>query len=416
MFKTPPIPSTARDIFALDLGTTKFCLATLHRREGKKPVIEKVVVPSGGMRRGMVCHMQEASRALDHLLSLAEQKFDRDIKYIYLGVAGSHLRGRVAKATLDLGGDTIRKEDQEAILNKCEKPIDSSYEILHNIPLTFQVDQRDLVSCALGFSGDFLKGESFIIEADKNYLKDLVRLCNGSGLTVLKLYAEPYASAMVSVPHEQKQQGVVVADIGGGTTDGIVFKEGKPIKLFTVNVGGQLMSQDLATCLRISIKEAHELKHHFGLEYFSPHPTLETWKVEQLTGAKVGVSAAHVYRILSCRIMELYQLIMEELGPLKDLLTSGMIITGGGSELKNIGPFISQQRSLYVSKNKPRLPKIANGTASPDERTTASTPYATVTGLLYLAWLHEEKNHSHSVSTKATFHLKSFINWLKEMA
>ena len=400
----------------MDLGTTKFCLATLRMREGEKPVIEKVVVPAGGMRRGMVCHMQEAGRALDHLLSLAEQKFSRDIKHIYLGVAGSHLRGRIARAALDLGGDAIRAEDQEAILNKCQKPLDSSYEVLHNIPLTFQVDQRDLVNCAIGFSGDFLKGESFIIEADKNYLKDLVRLCNASGLTVLKLYAEPYASAMVSVPYEQKQQGVVVADIGGGTTDGIVFKEGKPIKLFTVSVGGQLMSQDLATCLRLPIADAHALKHHFGLEHISAQPTLDTWEVQQITGKRAAINAAHVHRILSCRIIELYHLIMEELGPLKHLLTSGMIITGGGSELKNIGPFISAQRALFVSKNKPVLPKLANATATPDDRTTASTPYATVAGLLYLAWLHEEKTHRAAISTKATFHLRSFLSWLKEIA
>ena len=424
---SPTIITPSRQIFALDLGTTKFCLATLRQNDGQKPEIEHVVVPSGGMRRGMVCDMNEARGALDTLIAQAESQFQSDIKHIYLGVAGSHLNGRIAQATLDLGGDTIRSEDQEAIQNKCQKPKDSSYEILHNIPLTYQVDQRDLVNCAVGFSGDFLKGESFIIEADKNYLKDLVRLCNTCGLTVLKLYAEPYASAMVSVPYERRQQGVVVADIGGGTTDGIVFKEGKPVKLFTVNVGGEIMTQDLATCLQIASADAHRLKHHFGL-YHATHNRAQGYRpderekpskrmaVEQITGRKVHISGHHVYKILSCRIVELYHLIMEELGPLADLLNSGMVITGGGSELGNIAPFISRQHSIYVNQIQPYLPKLANNTDTPHERITASTPYATVVGLLYLAWLHEEKHHRTAISAKATFHLRSFISWLKEIA
>ena len=408
----PPSPP----IFALDLGTTKFCLATLvYPPKGGRARIEKVVVPSGGMRRGMVCHMQEAEKALDHLLSLAEQKFKQDVKKVYLGVAGSHLKGRLARATLDIGGDAITEEDQHAILAKCQQGCDPAYEVLHNIPITFQVDSREFVDCPLGFSGDFLRGESFVIEADKNYLKDLIRLCNGCGLTVQKLYAEPYASAMVTVPYEQKQQGVIVADIGGGTTDGIVFKGGKPIKLFTANVGGQLMTRDLATCLRLSMEDAHQMKHHFGLEHLSQNPSVERITVQQTTGRAVQVSAGHVYMVLSCRIMELFEMILHELGPLKELMSSGMIITGGGSELKNIGPFISKQQALYVSKNKPHLPKMANETPSPHERTTISTPYATVAGLLYLAWLHEQKNVV-AIKSKATLQIRSFWTWIKEIA
>ncbi|MCY4381265.1 MAG: cell division protein FtsA, partial [Proteobacteria bacterium] len=383
------------DIFALDLGTTKFCLATIQATEKhEKPMIQKAVVPSGGMRRGMICHMGEAQKALDRLMYLAEKEFARDIKQVYLGVAGSHLRSRIAHATLDLGGDTITKEDQLSLMKKCGRPIDQNYEVLHNIPIHYQVDSREFVDCATGFSGDFLKGSSFVIEADTNYLRDLIRLCNICGLKVKKLYAEPYASASVVVPYEQKRQGVVVVDIGGGTSDGIAFKDGKPVKMFTINVGGQIISQDLATCLRISPEDAHQIKHYFGLNYIADRSDKQADSgvtVCQRSGRQVTVTAEHVYKILSCRVSELYELTKQQLGDMAGLLHSGLILTGGGSELASLNQFLAWEKSVYVSQQKPSLPKLTNQTSHPDNRLSESSPYATVCGLLYLAWLDVQK-------------------------
>ena len=407
-------PMSHQEIFALDLGTTKFCLATLHYpRPFEKPVIKKVVVPSGGMRRGMVCHMGEAQQALDALLGLAEKEFSCDVRQIYLGVAGSHLSSRIAEATLDLGGDTITSDDQRALGGKCARPHDLGSEILHNLPIHYRVDTREQVDCAIGFSGDFLTGSSFMIEADKNYLKDLIRLCNVCGLTVKKLYAEPLASASVVVPHELKHQGVVVVDIGGGTTDGIAFKGGKPIKLFTVNVGGEIMTQDLMTCLRISFEDAHQVKHTIGLSYLSSKPASPMTLKLRSGGSRV-VTAEDVFKILSCRISELYQLIMAETVSFEEKFSSGMILTGGGSELAYISEYLSMKHSVYVTKNHPTLPKLANQTPSPDDRTTTTTPFATVSGLLYLAWLDEQKTIK--VSGRASHHFKSLLGWFKEIA
>ncbi|MCY4443428.1 MAG: cell division protein FtsA [Proteobacteria bacterium] len=418
--KTSSSPKTTTkkhpDIFALDLGTTKFCLATLrYTQKQLRPIMDKVVVPSGGMKKGMLSHMLEARTALEQLITLAEQQFQQEIKRVYVGVAGSHLKGKIAHATLDLGGDTISEEDQNTLLNQCAGNNDPSYEMLHNIPLTYQVDAREIVDCAVGFSGDFLKAESFLVKANKNYLKDLIRLCNVCGLTVVKLYAEPYASAMVTVPYEQKQQGVVVADIGGGTTDGIVFKGGKPVRLFTVNVGGELMSRDLATCLRISMKDAEDIKLHFGLSSPDNHLANKTRTLKRITGEDITITAADVYPILAARIEELYHIILSEIGPLKTLLSSGMIITGGGSELKHISPFLQRPHTLFVNKNQPTLPKLANGTSTPNDRITASTPYATVAGLLYLAWLNEENNPKAATLSRASHHFKTLLGWIKDM-
>ena len=276
-----------KELFALDLGTTKFCLATIRfDSETGEPVIKKTVVPAGGMSRGMLSNMQEAEIALNKLLDLAEKDFARDIREVVVGVAGSHLSGKIGRASHDLGGEVVKNTDETEVLEKC-KIASSGLEILHNIPLSFQIDDREHVDNAIGFSGDFLKCESFIIEADKNYLKDIIRLCNNCGISVQKLYAEPFASSCVTVPFNLKQAGVAIADIGGGTTDGIVFKNGKPIKLFTVNIAGRLITSDLSIGLQISDDDAKSIKHKFGL-LNSEEPS----KLEKITGEPITVDGA----------------------------------------------------------------------------------------------------------------------------
>lgn len=399
------------EIFALDLGTTKFCLATVRfDSENQKPIIKKTVVPAGGMRRGMLSNMEEASIALNKLLDLAEKDFSRDIREVVVGVAGSHLTGRIGRASIDIGGEVITKSDEEEVLERCKNQIEG-LEILHNVALSYQVDNREHVDSSVGFSGDFLKCESFIIEADKNYLKDIVRLCNNCGLSVQKLYAEPYASSMVTVPYSLKHAGVAIADIGGGTTDGIVFKNGKPIKLFTVNVAGKLITSDLSIGLQISEEEAGTIKHKYGL---SKDPATTT--LEKLNGEPLSVNGISVYRILSCRIDELYEMIAKQLGPITNLLAGGLILTGGGSELKNICEHITNRHNIHTTKIKPEIPKLSNHTDNPGQRATAATKFATVAGLLYLGISELGDGDSGQKKLKASKYLKTFVNWLKEIA
>ncbi|MDB2446993.1 cell division protein FtsA [bacterium] len=401
-----------KELFALDLGTTKFCLATVRFNPNSgKPTIKKTVVPAGGMRRGMLSNMEEAADALNKLLDLAEKDFARDIREVVVGVAGSHLSGKIGRASLDVGGEVITNVDQDEVLTNCKKNPTKGLEILHNIPLSYQVDSRECVDSAVGFSGDFLKCESFIIEADKNYLKDIIRLCNNCGLQVQKLYAEPFASSCVTVPYSLKQAGVAIADIGGGTTDGIVFKNGKPIKLFTVNIAGRLITSDLSIGLQITDDDAKTIKHKYGLT-----GDTTTTELEKVTGEKICLDGHIVNRILSCRIDELYQLIDTDLGPISQLLSGGLILTGGGSELRGICDHISNKFDISCTKIKPEIPKLSNHTTDPGERVTAATKFATVAGLLYLAIEEFGDYDQKQKGQSASKYLKTFVNWLKEIA
>lgn len=401
-----------KDLYALDLGTTKFCLATIRfSTDSEKPVIRKTVVQAAGMRRGMLSNIEEASVALNKLLDLAEKDFSRDISDVVVGVAGSHLKGRIGRASLDIGGEIVSLEDQLDVLEKCKTVQSSSLEILHNIALSYQIDDRECIDSAVGFSGDFLRCESFIIEADKNYLKDIIRLCNTCGLSVKKLYAEPFASACVTVPYSLKQAGVAVADIGGGTTDGIVFKNGKPIKLFTVNIAGELLTSDLAIGLKLDQSDAKMVKHELGLRSLSDLDCPE--KLRHLDLHQTGFSTQ---QILTCRVDELYRLIAKDLGQISKILSGGLILTGGGSELIGICDYINSKFGIHTSKIRPEIPKLSNHTSDPGERARAATKFATVAGLLYLAIKDYGGLDIKQNKLSASKFLKTFVNWLKEIS
>ena len=264
-----------------------------------------------------------------------------------------------------------------------------------------------------------LHGEFFVIDADRFYLKDIVTLCNKAGLRVAKLYSEPFASASVTVPDAHKEMGVAVADIGGGTTDGIVFQRGKPVFAFTVNVAGKLMTNDLAIGLNIPVEDAEKIKTRLGLK---PRDQQESQPVRTLRGELKRVDSKTVNPILMPRVHELGSLLIGELKAFKGLLGAGLILTGGGAEVKGIDIFYNRMMAIPVSKARPSLvPKERQYFADENNevRTNRKLPaskFATAVGLVNLELCREaeQKEKVAEGFTKRT--LGQFVNWLKELS
>jgi cell division protein FtsA len=218
----------SKNLFALDLGTTKFCIAALLWRDGN-PRLEIVDVPAEGMHRGMVADFSKAERCLKELIEKAEKQMDVLMDRIIVGVAGSHLRSHMAEHVIPLNRQSCHPTHLKRLAEEVEAQAEAPFrELLHCVPISYKIDQREEIDNPLGFSGAHLHGRYFIIDSDKDYLKDVIRICNNNGLEVHRLYSEPFASASVSVDDEAKRLGLAIADIGGGTTDGIVFQNGKP--------------------------------------------------------------------------------------------------------------------------------------------------------------------------------------------
>lgn len=409
-------------IFALDLGTTKFCLATLSQRKNEVfPYLDAVSVPAQGMRRGMLSDFNEAHKSLNSLIEIAEKEFQCDINKAVVGVSGSHLKSRVLTVKIPLQQTStiepmILSKAQELLKNE---NFSAHREIIHIIPICYQIDDREWISNPVGFSGTHISVKYYVIDADKFYLKDLIQLCNLSGIEVQKIIAEPYASAAVSISEEKKKFGVVLADIGGGTTDGIIFINGLPIHVFTVNIGGKLITNDLSIGLGVPYDEAERIKIIYGLN--NSDDLRNHLQVKDVNGNLTQIHQKNTFDILSARIYELGKLIHIEMQKVNQTLGCGVVLTGGGSEISGIETILTNYMKTIVSKAKPEIPFNTLYTNHENNNfshvpSILNSKYATVAGLIYL----ELKSRSgHLDVIKSNFlkkHFGNFISWFKELS
>ena len=400
--------------YALDLGTTKFCLAKYDLAASNENPFNAVTVPADGMRRGMLADMYLAEIRLKELLERAEKEFGADITSAVVGVAGSHLRGTIIRNSNDIGLQTVTADHLHslALLEKNQLPDNEG--ILHRVPLSYRVDKREWVRNPVGFSGTTLESESFLIQGQNSYMKDIVTLCNNSGLHVDRLYAEPYASAMVTVSREAMQEGVIIADIGGGTTDGIIFRAGLPIGLFSINIGGKLITSDLSIGLGISENSAESLKVNYGLAIEDSSATNENLQTRR------EVSMQHeAYKIMQARVQELCKNIHKKTYRYNKFIGYGIILTGGSCQLRGIRSEFSKEFLHHIECTHPAIPNIHNDALEVDPNADINPiayRYATAVGLIYLSLTDSKSRQSNSSSRIASKYLKGIWKWVKELA
>lgn len=399
-------------IFALDLGTTKFCLAGFKTQLGQAlPKLHVVSVEAQGMRRGMVADLQKAQKALALLIDKTEDEINCDINQVVVGIAGSHIKNRSLTTSISIANSVVSTQTLLKISEAARlKHLSLNHEFLHLLPLAYQLDNRGWMDNPVGFTGQTLTGNFLSIEADKSYLADVVRICNLTGLTVRRLYAEPFASANVITSNEDNTYGLVSLDIGGGTTDGMVYLAGKPSKTFTINIAGHLMTNDLAIGLSLALSEAEKIKRSFDLS----HPPISP----QTTGVGLNqevklINHAKIYTILKARISELAWYINQEIAAIRPQLNAGVFLTGGGSQVKGLEQIFAEQIKLPVIR---RQPTTANFGIKLQNTQIYECKYATVLGLLalelhYQQFLESSKHHFFFSGL-----MNQLVSWIKDLA
>lgn len=408
-----------QDILALDLGTTKFCLALVrHSPAGdKQNQVEVISVPAKGMRRGMLENFEEAKTALRKLVKLAEDTFNTDIYTVVVGVSGNHLRSKFLSSKIMVQSNVEPLHLKELIRLAESKGESKETEILHTVPVSYKIDSREPVLNPLGFSGKELKGDFFVIEADRYYLKDVVKLCNECGLEVKSLLAEPFASASVALPEEAKKQGCILADIGGGTTDGMVFIQGLPKMVFSINIAGKLMTSDLSKAHNISYEDAERIKIEFGLGGFSKDLKID---IQDLRGQSISITSEQVYPILAPRILELSSKLRKICNFFNGQVGSGVYLSGGGGHVSGIHQYVEKQLNIPVRKTRPTLYTLADSGNKPNQNESelfhSSAKFSTVLGLLNLEIGRIKSNSQNGRNYWPTRYLSKIVNWMKELS
>lgn len=406
------------NVFALDLGTTKFCFGNIkYNTPGCPPSIETISVNAAGMRRGMLADFDKAKQSLLTLIDIAETEFKTNISKVVVGIAGSHLQSNLFKTKIPVQNQIVKTSTIESLKLSAMKQKPSFHkENLHAIPLSYSLDEREPTNSPIGFSADFITGKFFRIEADKHYLNDVINLCNHCGLEVKNLYAEPYASACATITEEEKQYGVMIADIGGGTTDGIIFHQGLPTRLFTINIGGMLMTHDLAIGLGIPIETAEHLKLSIGLDRTKLNQNII---VKNLQGEEIRISNEDLYMILFSRVLELATLIKKHLDSQDLPLKSGLVLTGGGSDVQSLEQMMSYILKIPVRKTLPNPCKQLNFDVKDQklfEQRQLASKYSTVSGMLILEQLLNLKKDSNPKHSMLGKYYQNFISWVKELS
>ena len=394
---------------AIDLGTTKFCLAALNHSNGVQE-INTVSVSAAGFRKGMLASFTDACNQIASLVELAENELTTSISKVVVGISGSHLSSRVVKVKAKLMTEEIQAHHLESLEQQVKSlGANGNREILHVIPISFQVDQREWQLDPLNLTADEITGKYFVIEGDRNYLTDIIRLLNHNGLEVTRLIAEPLASSIAVCPSERRNLGAIIADIGGGTTDGIIYLDNIPAKLFSINIGGESYTRDLAIGLGAADSEAERMKHHL-CDTDLPVPFFES------DNKKLAVSSVEIQRIIDARSTDLATLLYDIVAPYLPYARGGLILTGGGSSTSNVCSVLSEKLGTSVKIDTPKVPsELATKVDWLSEEINVSSKHATVIGLIFLDVLEEIKRSQKIYSSFLPKQLHTFASWLREM-
>jgi cell division protein FtsA len=410
-------PSIQKEFLTLDLGTTKFCIGYLAIPEdwqNESAICHFQFAPSAGFKKGMLVEFAEAKQKLAPLIQQAETRLGRAIDSVVLGISGSHLSSRIVTIQENLAGAKIDATVLAKMRTKAERRPSLNKDIIHVIPIYYQIDQRPSGDSPLGLSGEQIMGSFLVIEADSFYLRDIVHLCNEVGLEVSRLYCEAFASSQVISNVEQKQQGCVILDIGGGSSDGIVYHLGKPKGIFTANIGGQHMTGDISIGLNLPWHEAEQVKTFFCLNHLAEKEAVIA--VRNIHGESKNITMAQVYPILVPRLEELVNQVNSRIHPIKASLKGGILLTGGGSRLEGICEIFTRLSGLETRTYQPQFPKLDAKKSLLIPNQDYSGVYATSLGMLALETEMADLQSVQNQGKTKTRYLRRFLNLLKELS
>jgi len=371
---------------SIDVGTTKVCttLAEVDDGGGVR-VIGVGVTPSQGLHKGLVVNIGEARESIRESVRQTEQASNRKVESAYVGVTGRHVsslnnRGVVAITRNDR---LVRPDDLKRVLTCAQSvKVPSDRKLLHVIPRGYSIDGQAGVKNPVGMHGFRLDVETHIITAAVASVQNLVKCIRGIGVDIDDLILEPLASSEAVLTEDEKQVGVILADIGGGTTDIAVFKDGSIWHTAILPVAGYQITRDISIGLGLPFDVAEQMKKRYG----SVMPVYET-KAET-TGAITedghGVSHQDLCDIIRARVEEIVRLILLEMpqSEYEALVPAGLVFTGGSSNLSGIEAL---GRNILELPVRVGIPTNMYGITD----TLHDPAYATSVGLLLWGVKHE---------------------------
>ena len=330
-------------IVGLDIGTTKIAVIVGRKNEhGKIEILGYGKVPSIGVKRGVVANIENTVQSIREAVAEASAKSGVDIKYVNVGIAGQHIkslqhRGSMIRENFD---SEISQEDIDKLCNSMYNlNMNPGEEILDVIVQEFSIDGEHGIAKPKGQNGRLLEANFHIIIGQTAAAKNIYKCVRKAGLEVVELILEPIASSDAVLSEDEKEAGIVLVDIGGGTSDVAIFHEGIIRHTAVIPLGGEIISEDVKEGCSIIKKHAEELKIKFGSALARENKEEEIVAIPGLRGRPPKeISLKNLASIIQARMEEIIEHIYYEIknsGYEKKLL-GGIVLTGGGAQLKHI--------------------------------------------------------------------------------
>lgn len=369
---------------ALDIGTTKICaLAGRLNEYGKIEVLGMGRVKSEGVSRGVVSNIDKTVRAIRQAVEMAERSCGYKFKQVHVGIAGQHIKSLHHHGLLirHNSNDEISSEDVDKLIKDMHTLVlPPGDKILHVIPQEFSVDDEREIADPIGMAGVRLEANFHIITGQIGASRNILKCVEKAGLEVNEITLEPIASSAAVLSDEEKEAGVVLVDIGGGTTDLTVFKHGVIRHTSVIPFGGNAITKDIQEGCTVMPDQAEKLKQRFGAALAEEIYDNKIITVPGFKGREPReVSEKNLARIIQARVEEIFDYIMWEIrrSGYENKLIAGIVLTGGGSLLKFIDLLSEYHTGLPTRIGKP-VDHLAHGYT----KDLASPIFATGVGLL----------------------------------
>jgi cell division protein FtsA len=397
-------------IVGLDIGTTKICAVVSEFNEKGADIIGVGTYPSVGLRKGVVVNIDNTVDSIQRSMEEAELMAGCEIGSVFIGIAGSHIKGFNSHGVIAVKGQEVSQEDVDRVIDAARAvaiPLDR--EVIHILPQEYIVDEQRGILDPVGITGVRLEAKVHIVTGAVTAAQNLIKCANRAGLDVIDIVFQPLASAEAVLTQEEKDLGVALVDFGGGTTDLALFTESAIKHTAVLGLGGNNLTNDIAVGLRTPSKEAEQIKIDHGSCLNSLVDKDQMIEVPGVGGRKPRLLSRHILsEILEPRVEEIFTLVDQEIERtgLKELLASGVVITGGSALLSGIVEIADQVFQLPTRIGFPQrisgLVDVVNGPM-----------FATAVGLVLYGMEHQPQRkfriRDRNIFNRVTLRMKSWF-------
>lgn len=362
-------------VVGLDIGTTKIACIIGEIGPDGIDIIGIGSHPSQGLRKGSVIRIDATVEAIERAIEEAEMMAGVEVHNVYVGIAGNHIQGHNSTGVVAIKDREVRAADIDRVVDAASAmAMPTDRQILHVIPQEYVIDAQGGIYEPMGMSGVRLEAKVHIVSASSTSTENIKKCCERCNLHVEEIVLEQLASSQAVLSEDERELGVAIVDIGGGTTDIAVFHKGAVVHTAVLAIGGDHITNDIAVGLRTPMNEAQRIKHSYGCcmrEFVDASQTIE---VPSVGGRPASVISRQILaEIIEARVEEIFAYVWRELqeSGCEDLIASGVVITGGTTVMDDMVQLAEEVLGLPVRQGNPggvgglvdvvRHPRFATG-------------------------------------------------------